>query len=98
MNLTTTKKADAIIKTLNNREKAIYEAGIGYIQSDMEHIVKCDREVKVYEASNPERYTNAIKAQTNLSFRTMYLLQCLGLYVYSNFETMSIDIETLNDK
>lgn len=98
MEVKTTKKADAIIKTLNNREKSFFDAGIGYIKSDMEHIVKCDREVKVYEATNPERYHNAIKAQTNLTFRTAYLLQCLGLYVYSNFETMAIDIFTLNDK
>lgn len=98
MKITTTKKADAIIKTLNNREKSIFDAGIGYIQSDMEHIVKCEKEVKVYEASNPERYQNAIKAQTNLTFRTVYLLQCLGLYVYSNFESMQIEVFTLNDK
>lgn len=98
MKITTTKKADGIIKTLNNREKSFYDAGIGYIKTDMEHIVKCEREVKVYEASNPERYHNAIKAQTNLTFRTVYLLQCLGLYVYSNFESMQIEVFTLNDK
>lgn len=94
----TTKKADAIIATFTSREKSIYEAGIGYIQQDMEHIVKCDREIKVYEAKNPERYRAAIQAQTNLTFRAAYLLQCLGIYVHDNFETMTIEVKTINDK
>jgi hypothetical protein len=98
MNTVITKKAAAIIATFSNREKSVYETGIGYIWQDMEHIVKCDREIKVYEVNNPERYTAAIKAQTNLTFRAAYLLQCLGLFVYDNFENMTIEVKTLTDK
>lgn len=96
--ITTTKKAAAIISTFNKREKSLYEAGIGYIQQDMEHIVKCDREIRVYENDKSGKYRDAIKAQTNLTFRAKYLLQCLDLYVYDNFENMSIEVKAINDK
>ena len=96
--VTTTKKAAAIISTFSKRERSLYDCGIGYIQQDMEHIVKCDREITVYDNVNPLKYREAIKAQTNLTFRAKYLLQCLDLYVYDNYETMSIEVKTISDK
>lgn len=91
------KKAAKIISTFNKRETDVLNTGIGYLKQDMEHIIKCDREITVYENSNPEKYRQAIKAQTNLSFRAKYLLQCLDLYVYDNYDTMTIEIKTIND-
>ena len=98
MNITTTKKAAAIIATFNEREKCLYDTALGYISEDMNHILKCAKEIEVYENNAPEKYRQAIKQQTNLTFRAVYLLQCLGVYVYDNFETMQITVKTLNDK
>lgn len=95
---TLTKKAAAIISTFSNREKSVYETGIGYISEDMEHIVKCDKEITVYENPDTHKYRSAIAHQTNMTFRAKYLLQCLGLYVYDNFDTMQIEIKTISDK
>ena len=97
MNTLISKKAAKIIASFNKRENDLYTTGILYIWQDMEHIIKCDREVTVYENSNPEKYRQAIKAQTNLTFRAKYLLQCLDLYVYDNFETGTIEIKSIND-
>jgi len=95
---TITKKAAAIIATFSNREKSLYETGIEYISEDMQHIVKCNREITVYENNTPDKYHAAIKNQTNMTFRAKYFLQCLGLYVYDNFETMGIEVKTISDK
>lgn len=98
MNITTTKKAAAIIATFNEREKSFYDTALGYISEDMKHILNCTKEIEVYENKSPEKYRQSIKQQTNLTFRAAYLLQCFGLYVYDNFETMQITVKTINDK
>jgi hypothetical protein len=95
---TITKKAASIISTFNTREMDVYNTGIGYLSQDMEHIVSCDKEITVYDNSNPAKYRTAIQHQTNMSFRVKYLLQCLDLFVYDNFETMQIEIKTISDK
>jgi len=95
---TITKKAAAIISTFNKREIDVYNTAIGYIQSDMEHIVKCDREIRVYENENAAKYRASIENQTKMTFRAKYLLQCLDLYVYDNFEDMTVLIKTISDK
>lgn len=92
------KKAAAIIKTFSKREMDVYNTGIGYLADDMKHILACDKEINVYENPNPAKYREAIKHQTNMSFRAKYLLQSLDLYVYDNYETNTIEVKTLNDK
>lgn len=91
------KKAAAIIKTFSKREQDVYNTGIGYLMEDMKHILACDKEIRVFEHPNPEKYREAIKHQTNMSFRAKYLLQCLELYVYDNYETNTIEIKTISD-
>lgn len=91
------KKATAIIKTFSKRELDVFNTGIGYIKQDMQHIKECEKEIYVYENPNPEKYRQAIKHQTNMTFRAKYLLQCLDLYVYDNFETNTIEVKTLKD-
>lgn len=92
------KKAAAIIAAFTPKEKAIYNSGISFLTDDMEHIVKCDKEITVYENPNPEKYRTAIRHQTNMSFRAKYLLQCLDLFINENYETMAIEIKSINDK
>lgn len=92
-----TKKAAAIIKTFSKRELDIYNTGIGYLAEDMKHILACEREITVYENTNAAKYRTAIQHQTNMSFRAKYLLQCLELYIYDNYETNTIEVKTLKD-
>ena len=93
-----TKKAAAIIATFSKREMDVYTTGIGYISEDMNHIKQCDKEITVYDNPNPEKYRTAIKHQTNMTFRAKYLLQCLDLFVYDNYENNTIEIKTISDK
>ena len=92
------KKAAAIIKTFSKMELDVFNTGIGYIKQDMQHIKECDKEITVYENPNPEKYRQAIKHQTNMTFRAKYLLQCLDLSVYDNYETNTIEVKHVNDK
>jgi len=96
--ITTSKKAAAIISTFNKREADIYNTGIGYISEDMKHIKECDKEINIFSNPNPAKYHNAINRQTQLTFRAKYLLQCLELSIYDNFENMTIEVKHVNDK
>lgn len=98
MTVQVTKKAAAIISTFNKREMSLYNTGIGYISEDMKHIKACDKEINIFNNPNPEKYRLAIKHQTNMTFRAAYLLQCLDLYIYDNFELNIIEVKTLSDK
>jgi hypothetical protein len=93
MEIVISKKANKIISTFTQRETDVFNTGIGYIKEDMKHIIECEREIKVYSNPNPAKYTTAIKHQTNMTFRAKYLLQCLGLYVYDNFEGNKIEVD-----
>ena len=93
-----TKNAKKIIQTFSNRERGVLELGLEYIREDMEHILNCDKEITVYANKEPEKYRKAIIHQTNMLFRAKYLLGCLDLYIYENFETQTILVKTKNDK
>lgn len=93
-----TKNAQKVIDTFNKRELDIFNTGIGYLMNDMEHINNCSKERDIYKNSDPEKYTRAIVHQTNMSFRCKYLLQCLELHVYDDYETNTIKIKSLKDK
>jgi hypothetical protein len=93
-----TKNAKKIIQTFSNREKGVLELGLEYIREDIVHILMCEKEIKVYESEEPEKYRKAIIHQTNMLFRAKYLLGCLDLYIYENFETQTILVKSKNDK
>lgn len=93
-----TKNAKKIIQTFSNRERGVLELGLEYIREDMEHILRCEKEIKVYENQEPLKYRQAIIHQTNMLFRAKYLLGCLDLYIYEDFGTQTILVKTKNDK
>lgn len=96
MNVKETKKAIETIKTFNKREKSLYDCAIGYLKEDMQQILNCEKAKE--RGENSYNYHEAMKTATKLTFRASYLLQCVDLYVNTNFENLTIEVKTLNDK
>ena len=95
MQLITTRKANAIIKTLNTNEKSMYEYVVELIKQDNDHIEKCETEK--YFHDDKERFNKAISHQLNMSFRAKYILGIWGLHLYDDMETKTITVKARND-
>ena len=89
MNIKITKKAKNIINNLSEKEKEVYNIGIEYIKQDLEHINKCELEISIGHQT-PEIYHKAISNAMKLSFRVIYLLQCLNLSVNCMDQTIEV--------
>lgn len=90
MNITYSKQAKKIVDSFSKKENDTFNLCLSYIWQDMEHILNCEKEKQFHE--DKSKFDKAIMHQTNMTFRAKYIVACLGIHIYDNFETNEIKV------